>query len=159
PRASLSVLMKKIEALPSNFKIRFSSLEPEEIDREFIEAFLDSSRFQPHLHLPLQSGSDKVLKKMRRQYLFHHFDSIVSRIFAKMPDLNLGTDLLVGFPDEDREAFEETYRYLLNAPFAYAHVFPFSPRPGTPASDYPPAAGHQELTARAARLRCLAAES
>jgi threonylcarbamoyladenosine tRNA methylthiotransferase MtaB len=158
PKASLSVLIKKIEAIRGNFKIRFSSLEPEEIDLEFIEAFLDSSRFQPHLHLPLQSGSDKVLKKMRRQYLFRHFDSIVSRIFAKMPDLNLGTDLLVGFPEEDREAFEETHRYLGNAPFAYAHVFPFSPRPGTPATEYATAAGHAEITERAEKLRILAAQ-
>jgi threonylcarbamoyladenosine tRNA methylthiotransferase MtaB len=158
PRANLSGLMQKIDALPGNFKIRFSSLEPEEIDLEFIEVFLNSSRFQPHLHLPLQSGSDKVLKKMRRQYLFHHFDSIVSRIFAQKPDLNLGTDLLVGFPQEDREAFEETCRYFSNAPFAYAHVFPFSPRPGTPAADYPSAASHQEITERAAKLRHVGAE-
>lgn len=156
PKTSLSGLMKKIELLPGNFKIRFSSLEPEEIDLEFIEVFLNSSRFQPHLHLPLQSASDKVLKKMRRQYLFHHFDSIVNRIFSRMPDLNLGTDLLIGFPSEDREAFEETYRYVSDAPFAYAHVFPFSPRPETAAADFPSSATHNEVTERAAKLRRLA---
>ncbi len=70
--------------------------------------------------------------------------------------MNLGTDLLVGFPEEDHEAFEETYRYVADAPFSYCHVFPFSPRPDTPAASYLRSAGHSEVTERAARLRELA---
>jgi threonylcarbamoyladenosine tRNA methylthiotransferase MtaB len=152
PRTSLSQLMQQIEKIPGDFKIRLSSLEPEEIDQNFIDVFTSSSRFQPHLHLPLQSASDRVLKKMRRQYLFHRFESIVDRLFAKMPDLNLGTDILVGFPDEDAEAYNQTRNYLQDAPFAYAHVFPFSPRPGTPAAEYESAAAN-EVHDRAAELR------
>jgi threonylcarbamoyladenosine tRNA methylthiotransferase MtaB len=155
PRTSLSELMKQIEKIPGDFKIRLSSLEPEEIDQNFIDVFTSSSRFQPHLHLPLQSASDQVLKKMRRQYLFHRFESIVDRLFAKMPDLNLGTDILVGFPDEDADAYNETRNYLQDAPFAYAHVFPFSPRPGTPAAEYESAAAN-EVHDRAAELREIA---
>ncbi len=152
PRTALWQLMQQIEKIRGDFKIRLSSLEPEEIDQNFIDVFTSSSRFQPHLHLPLQSVSDQVLKKMRRQYLFHRFESIVDRLFAKMPDLNLGTDILVGFPDEDTEAYKQTRNYLQDAPFAYAHVFPFSPRPGTPAAQYESAAA-SEVHDRAAELR------
>lgn len=155
PRTSLSQLMQQIEKIQGDFKIRLSSLEPEEIDQNFIDVFTSSSRFQPHLHLPLQSASNQVLKKMRRQYLFHRFEWIVDRLFAKMPDLNLGTDILVGFPDEDTSAYNETRNYLRDAPFAYAHVFPFSPRPGTPAAEYESAAAN-EVHDRAAELREIA---
>lgn len=155
PRTSLSQLMQQIEKIQGDFKIRLSSLEPEEIDQNFIDVFTSSSRFQPHLHLPLQSASNQVLKKMRRQYLFHRFEWIVDRLFAKMPDLNLGTDILVGFPDEDASAYNETRNYLRDAPFAYAHVFPFSPRPGTPAAEYESAAAN-EVHDRAAELREIA---
>jgi len=158
PKANLAALMRKIESLSGDFRIRLSSLEPEEIDDEFIDVYTSCSRFQPHLHLPLQSASDRVLKKMRRQYLFHRYDCIVGRLFARMPDFNLGTDILVGFPEEDRNAFEETLRYVKNAPFAYCHVFPFSPRPGTPAEHYERAASQQEASDRAAMLRELARE-
>jgi threonylcarbamoyladenosine tRNA methylthiotransferase MtaB len=155
PRSSLSELMKRIDALRGDFKIRLSSVEPEEIDDNFVEAFTHCSRFQPHLHLPLQSASDQVLKKMRRQYLFRRFASIVDRIVLARPDLNLGTDLLTGFPGESAKAFEETYNYVQEAPFAYCHVFPFSSRPGTAAANYD-AVDHSEVTERAARLRALA---
>lgn len=155
PRTSLSQLMQQIEKIQGDFKIRLSSLEPEEIDQNFIDVFTSSSRFQPHLHLPLQSASNQVLKKMRRQYLFHRFESIVDQLFAKMPDLNLGTDILVGFPDEDTDAYNETRNYLRDTPFAYAHVFPFSPRPGTPAAEYESAAAN-EVHDRAAELREIA---
>ena len=152
--ANLSALMKRVESLSGDFRIRLSSLEPEEIDDEFISVFTSSSRFQPHLHLPLQSASNRVLKKMRRQYLFERYDSIVQRIFAKVPDLNLGTDILVGFPGEDETAYRETFDYINSAPFGYLHVFPFSPRPDTPA-----AAFHQvdslEIKERASDLRSI----
>jgi threonylcarbamoyladenosine tRNA methylthiotransferase MtaB len=156
PRTSLTELMRQIDRMRGNFKIRLSSVEPEEINGDFVEAFLASNRFQPHLHLPLQSASNRVLKKMRRQYLFPHFDRIVSRLFAGNPNLNLGTDILVGFPSEDREAFEETCRYVQEGPFSYCHVFPFSPRPETPAAGYARCATDSEISSRAARLRELA---
>ena len=93
---------------------------------------------------------------MRRQYLFYRYDSIVKRLFDLNPLLNLGTDILVGFPEEDSTAFQETYRYMQDAPFAYCHVFPFSPRPDTPAASYDVAAQHSEITDRAAKLRDVA---
>jgi threonylcarbamoyladenosine tRNA methylthiotransferase MtaB len=93
---------------------------------------------------------------MRRQYLFPRYDAIVQRLLESNTDLNLGTDILVGFPDEDAAGFRETYDYVWNAPFAYCHVFPFSPRPETPAADYAPAASNFEITERAAMLRELA---
>ncbi|HEY4490934.1 MAG TPA: tRNA (N(6)-L-threonylcarbamoyladenosine(37)-C(2))-methylthiotransferase MtaB [Acidobacteriota bacterium] len=157
PKSSLSALMRKVEDLPGNFRIRLSSVEPEEVTDEFVDIFTAASRFQPHLHLPLQSASNNVLKKMRRQYLFAHFDSIVNRISKRIPDLNLGTDLLVGFPEEDDATFQETYRYVSAAPFAYCHVFPFSPRPETPAAAYPRQSSHSTVTERARALRELSA--
>lgn len=155
PKRDLSVLMKELDSMSGNFKIRISSLEPEEIDQRFIDVFTSSRRFQPHLHLPLQSASDKVLKRMRRQYLFRHYDAIVTRLLERMPDVALGTDILTGFPEEDRGAHEETRRYLESTPFAYAHVFPFSPRPGTPAASFRSFATCEEISQRAAELRAI----
>lgn len=158
PATSLSGLMRRLDALSGDFRIRLSSLEPEEIDDEFIEVYTSSSRFQPHLHIPLQSASDRVLRQMRRQYLFRRYDSILKRISGTILDLNLGTDLLVGFPGEDRDAFDETYRYFSEGPFSYAHVFPFSRRPGTPAALFKPAAREGEIAERASVLRAVAQE-
>ena len=158
PRSSLSHLMSRLHALRGDFKIRLSSIEPEEVNEAFLDVFSSSNRFQPHLHLPIQSASDQVLKKMRRQYLLHRYDWIVQRAFTANPRINLGTDILVGFPEEDRQAFDETYRYVQNAPFAYCHVFPFSPRPDTPASSYRRKTSDSEVTERATRVRDLAGE-
>ena len=156
PKSSLSALLSRLRSLPGNFKIRLSSVEPEEIDDAFLDVFSSSDRFQPHLHLPLQSASDKVLKRMRRQYLFQRYDTIVRTLLDRNPKLSLGTDLLVGFPDEDAPAFQETYGYVQVTPFSYCHVFPFSPRPDTPAASYSVSAGHSEITERASKLRDLA---
>lgn len=153
PRSSLSALLIRLRDLCGNFKIRLSSVEPEEIDDSFLETFTSTDRFQPHLHLPLQSASDKVLKRMRRQYLFQRYDAIVKRLFDARPEMSLGTDLLVGFPEEDRQAFRQTYDYVKEVPFSYCHVFPFSPRPDTPAATYGRLASNHEVTNRAAELR------
>jgi threonylcarbamoyladenosine tRNA methylthiotransferase MtaB len=158
PRSSLSHLMSRLHSLPGDFKIRLSSIEPEEVDEAFLDVFASSNRFQPHLHLPIQSASDQVLKKMRRQYLFRRYDWIVQRLFTANPRINLGTDVLVGFPEEDPLAFEETYRYVQDAPLAYCHVFPFSPRPDTPAASYRRKVSDSEVTERAAKLRDLASQ-
>ncbi|PWT88476.1 MAG: tRNA (N(6)-L-threonylcarbamoyladenosine(37)-C(2))-methylthiotransferase MtaB [Acidobacteria bacterium] len=158
PKTNLTALIRRVDDLSGDFRIRLSSLEPEEIDDEFIETFIASRKFQPHLHLPLQSASDRVLKKMRRQYLFKRYDSIVRRIFAKISDLNLGTDILVGFPNEDHDAFLETYNYVKGVPFAYCHVFPYSSRPDTPAASFQRVVSNAEASDRAAKLRELAVE-
>ncbi len=158
PKSSLSHLMSRLHSLSGDFKIRLSSIEPEEVDEAFLDVFNSSDRFQPHLHLPVQSASDQVLKKMRRQYLFRRYDWIVQRLFGANARINLGTDILVGFPEEDPRAFVETYKYVQEAPFAYCHVFPFSPRPMTPAASYRRESIHSEITERAAKLRDLARE-
>jgi threonylcarbamoyladenosine tRNA methylthiotransferase MtaB len=155
PKSSLSALLSQLRSLPGNFKIRLSSVEPEEIDDAFVDVFSSTDRFQPHVHLPLQSASDRVLKRMRRQYLFHRYDRIVSSLLGANPKLSLGTDILVGFPDEDAGAFQETYRYVEQTPFSYCHVFPFSPRPDTSAASFPASAGNGEITERATKLRDL----
>ncbi len=153
PKSSLGRLMERLAMLSGDFRIRLSSVEPEEIDDLFLDTFNGSNRFQPHLHLPLQSASDRVLRKMRRQYLFKRYRNIVDRLFKSNPDLNLGTDILVGFPDEDDAAFLETYRYVQSGAFAYCHVFPFSARPETAAAGYSRCVTHQETHHRAKLLR------
>jgi threonylcarbamoyladenosine tRNA methylthiotransferase MtaB len=158
PKTSLSLLMRELDALRGDFRIRLSSVEPEEVKDDFIDLFTSSSRFQPHLHLPLQSASDRVLKRMRRQYLFHHFDRMVNRLFKRNPELNLGTDILVGFPDEDHDSYLRTRDYLIQSPIAYCHVFPFSPRPNTPAASYSASASNEEVRRRSEELRLLGAE-
>jgi threonylcarbamoyladenosine tRNA methylthiotransferase MtaB len=155
PKTSLGDLMRRIERLPGDFRIRLSSVEPEEIDETFIDA-LAVPRFQPHLHLPLQSASDRVLRKMRRRYLLRQYDRVVQTALDRIPCLNLGTDILVGFPDEGPAEYRQTRDYLEQIPFGYAHVFPFSSRPGTAAAAFRRVSAGWEVVVRAAELRAIA---
>jgi threonylcarbamoyladenosine tRNA methylthiotransferase MtaB len=88
-------------------------------------------RVCPHLHIPLQSGDDKVLARMNRPYVVADYANLVERILKAVPDAGVGTDVIVGFPGETDDSFERTRGFLAGIPVAYLHVFPFSPRPGT----------------------------
>ena len=119
------------------------------------------SRLARHAHLPLQSGSDAVLRRMHRRYRpWHYADKVSALLHAAGPDLTLGADVMVGFPGETDREFEETLAFMRALPFGYLHLFPFSPRPGTPgwalhaASPVPQAAVEERMAA----LRALAAE-
>jgi len=136
PKKNISHLF---EVLEQNFKgkinIRVSSLDSNEISEKIINQFSNSSVFNPHFHIPLQSGSSSVLKGMKRRYTPSQYLNVVETMRKKMPDACLGADVIVGFPEETDELFEETYDFLKCSPLNYFHVFPFSIREGTAAAE------------------------
>jgi len=135
PRTSLIELIKKLENKAN--KIRLSSLDPRFLDSEKINYLTSSQIIAPHFHLSFQSGSKKILKKMNRNSDPEEYKEILYLFSKFSPDASIGTDIIVGFPGETDKEFEETYEFLKNSPLTYFHVFPFSPRPGTPAYDFP----------------------
>ena len=114
--------------------IRLSSMHPSEIGGELLELITSEEKIAPHFHISLQSGSDRILKLMEREYTVSDYVRIVDKIISKRPISAIGTDIIVGFPTETEEDFEQTYRLLEELPIAYMHVFPYSDRPFTKAS-------------------------
>ncbi|WAC08409.1 MAG: tRNA (N(6)-L-threonylcarbamoyladenosine(37)-C(2))-methylthiotransferase MtaB [Thermodesulfobacteriota bacterium] len=137
PQTSLLNLLQKIEKQMSVPRVRLSSIEPNEINQELIDFLADSTIFCPHLHLPLQSGDNTILRKMNRPYSALNFHSLVLRLKNAIKDLAIGADVIVGFPGEGNEEFSQTLRLLEELPITYLHVFPFSPRKGTTAFSFP----------------------
>jgi threonylcarbamoyladenosine tRNA methylthiotransferase MtaB len=118
-------------------KIRISSVEPMDWTDELIEVMATSSRIAKHAHVPMQSGSDAVLRRMHRKYRPWHYREKIEKIRVAMPGAAIGADVMVGFPGESDAEFEETRRMIEDLPFTYLHVFTYSARPGTPAADMP----------------------
>ena len=115
-------------------KLRISSVEPMDWSDELIRIMAASSRIAKHAHVPLQSGSDRVLRGMHRKYRPWHYREKIEKIRAAMPTAAIGADVMVGFPGESEADFEETQRLIEDLPFTYLHVFTYSSRPGTPAA-------------------------
>jgi len=136
PRRRLSDLVRRVVELPSPhpFRLRLSSIEPQEIDDPLIDLLAGSPRLAPHLHLPLQSGSDAVLRRMRRAYRTPAYRRRVLAVASRVRPLALGADLIVGFPGETEGDFRRTLAFLAELPFTHLHPFTYSPRPGTPAA-------------------------
>lgn len=132
PKLKLSGLIERILKETSIHRIRLSSLEIKEIDDQLLE-LLSDRRVCRHLHIPLQSGDDSILKRMRRNYNIADFFKGISKIFNMYPDVSIGTDVIVGFPGEGEEEFNNTLRIIESLPFSYLHVFPYSFRLGTEA--------------------------
>ena len=116
-------------------KLRLSSVEPMDWTDELIDLMASSPRIAKHAHVPLQSGSDRILRKMHRKYRPWHYAEKVEKIRTLMPDAAIGADVMVGFPGETEGLFEQSRQFIEKLPFTYLHVFTFSPRPGTPAAD------------------------
>lgn len=132
-------LAHALATLPGNFRVRFSSLLPIHIEARLIDLMADRpDRFAPHFHLPLQSASPRVLRDMKRPYHLRTYVRKLELILDRLWPVGIGVDLIAGFPTERDEDFWETYRFLEQYPFAYFHVFEFSPRRGTPAASLPP---------------------
>ncbi|MBM3621245.1 MAG: tRNA (N(6)-L-threonylcarbamoyladenosine(37)-C(2))-methylthiotransferase MtaB [Alphaproteobacteria bacterium] len=146
-------LMKLVPALP---RLRLSSLDPVEIDEELLALLGDEPRLMPHLHLSVQAGDDLTLKRMKRRHLRDDVLRLVERARARRPDVVFGADLIAGFPTETEAMFESTLRLIDEAGLTWLHVFPFSARPGTPASRMPQVPGDVRRE-RAARLRAAGA--
>ncbi len=136
PPIALRNLLARIAAGQPADRIRLSSIEPAELTPEIIQLAADSEIFCPHFHVPLQSGADTLLQKMGRPYSASFFGDLVHRIRAKVPGAAIGADVLVGFPGEGEKEFAATCDLIRNTPVTYLHVFPFSPRPQTPARTY-----------------------
>lgn len=117
--------------LPGLGRLRISSIEPTTIDDRILHLMADSEKLCPHLHVPVQSGSDRILRKMKRLYTVEAFQRFIEKAARLVPDILIGTDIMVGFPGEEDSDFEASCRLLEESPLAYAHVFTYSERPGT----------------------------
>lgn len=137
PPQKLSDLLIEIEKFLSffnkEFSLRLSSIEVNEIDEDFLE-FVKNSRFiAPHFHIPLQSGSNKILKLMNRNYTREKYLDTLQKLYEIFPYATFGADVIVGFPGEEEKDFRDTYEVVKNSPLNWLHIFPYSERPGTPA--------------------------
>ena len=158
----LAALIRSILEESGLPRLRLSSIEPMDWDGELIGLMREfSGRIARHAHLPLQSGSDAVLRRMHRRYRpWHYAEKVRKLLDAAGPELTLGADVMVGFPAESDAEFEETLAFVRALPFGYLHLFPFSPRPGTPAwaSHQASPVRPQAVEERLAALRALATE-
>lgn len=157
PPSSLQELLSLAERERIVPRLRLGSIEPTEISDELIELMASGQTLCPHLHIPLQSGDDGVLAAMNRPYTSDFFRELIEKLAAAVPGLCIGTDIIAGFPGETDEAFERGYRFLEALPLAYFHVFPFSPRQGTPAATSPAQVPSAVAKKRAEALRLLSA--
>ncbi len=126
-------LIKTLDQINEINRIRISSIEPNLLKNEIIEFISNSKKFVSHFHIPLQSGSDYILKKMKRRYLTDLYRSRIIKIKEHNPDACIGADVIVGFPGESNEQFLKTYNFINDLPISYLHVFSFSERPNTTA--------------------------
>jgi len=133
----LHILAGELELDAASFRLRLSSLEPLEVDDELLAAFEMYDWLAPHFHLPLQSGSDRVLELMGRPYRAADFRRLVEKLNRAWPLAAVGTDVMAGFPGETDSDFQATLDLLANLSVSYFHIFPYSPRPGTPAAARP----------------------
>ena len=151
-------LLRELDGVDGIERYRISSIEPNLITDEIIEFCVQSPKFVPHFHIPLQSGSTRILGLMRRRYTAERYRERIAKIRELMPDSFLGVDVIVGFPGEGEEEFMETYRLLEEVGASFLHIFPFSERPGTPAVDMPNKVQARISTERVSRLEELSAK-
>lgn len=148
-------LIKELDQIEGIDRFRISSIEPNLLSNEVIEFVAQSNRFVPHFHIPLQSGSDTILKKMNRRYLSDLYHSRVEKIKSLMPDCCIGVDVIVGFPGETEEEFLTTYNFLNELDISYLHVFTYSERPNTKAVEMDDVVDQGERNRRSKMLRGL----
>ena len=151
-------LLRELDRVDGIERYRISSIEPNLITDEIIEFCAQSPKFVPHFHIPLQSGSTRILGLMRRRYTAERYRERIAKIRELMPDSFLGVDVIVGFPGEGEEEFMETYRLLEEVGASFLHIFPFSERPGTPAVDMPGKVQSRISTERVSRLEELSSK-
>ena len=150
PRAELVKTVRRILDETALEQLRFSSIEPQDVTEEFIEFVASSERVAPHFHVPLQSGSDRILRAMHRWYRSEHYAERIQRIRRHSPSAAIGADVIVGFPGETEAEFQTTAGFIEKLPLTYLHVFSFSVRPGTTAAALP---GRQHVAPGVIRAR------
>ncbi len=151
-------LIKEIDNLKHDKRIRISSIEPNLLKNEIIDFVAKSKSFVPHFHIPLQSGSDKILKKMKRRYLKKDYENRINHIKKIMPHCCIGVDVIVGFPSETNDDFIETYNFLNKLNISYLHVFSYSERDNTLASKMKGVVPKDVRNKRSKMLRILSAK-
>lgn len=153
--SNLVTLIKRLLASSAVHRLRLGSIEPTEIPEELIELLATSPALCPHLHIPLQAGDDAVLARMNRHYDTTFFRALIEDLTARIPDLAIGLDLIAGFPGESEAEFAHTIKLIEALPVTHLHVFPYSKRPGTPASLMAGQVAPEVIKERAAQLRAL----
>jgi threonylcarbamoyladenosine tRNA methylthiotransferase MtaB len=152
-RDGLAGLVEALLRATSGCRFRLGSVEPQEITSALVSLLSTQSRLCPHLHVPLQGGSDRVLLRMRRPYTARQYRERLVLLAAEVPGIRLGADVIAGFPGETPDDFEETMLLIRDTPLSYLHAFPYSPRPGTESAGWPDDVIAAEKTRRVARLR------
>ncbi len=155
PRAALGDVVRRILDETGLEQLRFSSIEPQDVTEDFVSLVASSPRLAPHFHVPLQSGSDRILRAMHRWYRAAHYAERVELVRRLLPDAAIGADVIVGFPGETDADFDATVRFIVALPFTYLHVFSFSERPGTAAANLDGRVPAQAIRERARALRAL----
>lgn len=155
---SLIELIEWIHQIEGLKRIRLSSIEPRLLTHDFLERLSKLPKFCPHFHISLQSGSDHILKAMKRKYSTKEYKQIIDDVRLFFPDVSITTDIMVGFPGEKDVDFKESYSFAKEIAFSKIHVFKYSPREGTPAANYPNQVGGQKKDQRSKQLIALAME-
>ncbi|MCD6353421.1 MAG: tRNA (N(6)-L-threonylcarbamoyladenosine(37)-C(2))-methylthiotransferase MtaB [Proteobacteria bacterium] len=155
---TLFQLLQQIEKEKPIPRVRLSSIEPNEVDQKLIDLIGSSEIICPHLHLPLQSGDNAILRRMNRPYSSEDFRQLIKNVADSIPDLNVGVDVIVGFPGEEECQFQQTFQLIKELPVAYLHVFPFSPRKGTAAARFSERIAGNTVKSRGSLLRILGSE-
>ena len=155
PIFSLDKLLERLERSETPPRIRLSSIEPLDFSPTFVSFLTQSAKVCPHLHLPIQSGDDDILRKMNRNYTSSFLSSLINELHRRIPQISLGADVIVGFPGETEKQSQRTRELMETLPLSYLHVFPFSRRKGTPASRLPHQVRESVITERAEALRTL----
>lgn len=153
--SDLSTLLRRFEDLETPPRIRLSSLDPEYIDDNFMTLLSGSTKLMPSIHLPVQSASGRILRMMGRRHGPDFVREVIEKLVSAAPDIAIGMDIMVGFPGEDDDAFEETRRFIEEMPICYLHVFPYSRREGTKAATMNGQVPETVKTERVRRLKAL----
>jgi tRNA-2-methylthio-N6-dimethylallyladenosine synthase len=151
--ADLAFLIETLADMPGIERIRYTTSHPREMTQRLIDAYRNTPKLVSHLHLPVQSGSDRILAVMKRGYSVLEFKSLVKKLRAARPDLSLSSDFIIGFPGETEEDFEKTMRLVEELNFDNSFSFVYSPRPGTPAADMADDTPHELKIRRLMRLQ------
>lgn len=148
-------LLKKLILVEGDFRIRISSIEPNLLTDEIISLTLSTEKLCKHFHIPLQSGTDKILRLMQRRYTIEDYKTLISKLNNIDPEIGIGVDVITGFPGETEGDFQETYNFLRELEISYLHVFTYSERPDTKAVSLPGKVGKEEKKRRSSLLRIL----
>jgi threonylcarbamoyladenosine tRNA methylthiotransferase MtaB len=155
PSLTLERLLQELEAAETPDRIRLSSVEPGDFSEPLIASLSRSTKVCPHVHISIQSGEDEILRRMNRDYDSRFLHTLITELHHRIPGLCLGADVIAGFPEETEERFGQTLQLIETLPLSYLHVFPFSRRKGTPASQFSHQVPGTTIKARAEELRAL----